>query len=129
MYHRVGRRAQDVVNKTLLNVNMHLNPKHGQENLPKSNSHSPNSLGLEAVGSSNTSPMAKTKARSRLVQVLRSGCNKSISSGGICVLGRCVNDVAVKERQRLSQSDCADNKGNEKQSVESSHDKKAKIGP
>ncbi len=97
--------------------------------LPKSNSHAPNSLGLEAVGARNTGPVTKTHASSRLVQILCSGGDKCIGRRGICVLGGFANNVAVEERQRLAQSDCADDEGDEEKAIDASHDEEAEIGP
>lgn len=96
--------------------------------IPESNGHSPHSLGLEAVGLGNTSPVAEVQARTRSVEVLCGSRDEGVGVLGIDFLGGLANDVAVKEGHGLSEGDRADNKGDEEERVDSSHDKKAEVG-
>lgn len=63
-----------------------------------------------------------------LVEVLHRGRDKGIGVLRVNLGRRLANDIAVEERHGLSKRDCADDKGNEKQRVDTSHDEKTEVG-
>jgi hypothetical protein len=95
---------------------------HGDRkvDLPKSNRHAPYSLGLEAVATGYTSPVRQARVRS--VEVLDRRGDEGVGILRIDLCGRLADDVAVEEGHGLSERDCANDKGDEEERVDTGHD-------
>lgn len=84
-------------------------------NIPERNRHSPHGLSLEAVGASNTRPVAQVQTRTRSIQVLGCGSDKSVGVLGVDFLRGAADDVAVEEGHGLAEGDGADDEGDEEE--------------
>jgi hypothetical protein len=72
--------------------------------------------------------VAEIKTGARLVEVLGSRSDERIGIGGIDILGRLANDIAVEKRHWLAESNCANDEGDEQERVNTSHDEEAEVG-
>jgi hypothetical protein len=95
--------------------------------LPKSNAETPYSLALEAVGLCGASPVPDAGA-SPLLHVLGRACDECIRVGGVDLVARLADDVAVQVAHWLSERDSAYDESDEEERVDGSHDEKTEVG-
>lgn len=93
--------------------------------LPEGDGHAPDGLGLEAVAASDTSPVTQA---SGVLDALHCRGDKGVGILCVNLSGGLANDIAVEERHGLSKGDCADDEGDKKERVDTSHYEKAKVG-
>jgi hypothetical protein len=127
LYQRVGRSAQEVVNRILRSLARGLNRHKENRNSPKRNAKTPDSLALEAVGLGSTSPVPHTAA-SPILHILGGRSDECIGVGGIDLVARLANDIAVEVAHRLSERNSADDEGDEEHGVNAGHNEESEVG-
>jgi hypothetical protein len=130
LYHRVGSRTLEVVNKMLCQVLVIFPTPQRREtraDIPKSDAQPHDGLCLEAVRLGCASPVAQIEPGAHLVQVLARALHEGVGGRGVDFVARLFDDIAVQEGHGLAECDGAHDEGDQEQGVDGRHYQQAEV--